>query len=56
MKEGYFTTYIQESAEGPARKYYQITVKGREYQAILLEEWTRFVRGVNTLIGKGAAA
>ena len=50
-KEGYFTTYIQESAEGPARKYYQITQKGREYQALLLEEWNRFINGVNSLIG-----
>jgi PadR family transcriptional regulator PadR len=51
-KEGYFTTYIQESTEGPARKYYQITDKGRQYQAVLLEEWTRFITGVNSLIGK----
>ena len=56
MKEGCFTTYIRESAEGPARKYYQITEKGREYQKILLDEWTSFVTGVNTLIGRGAAA
>jgi len=55
-KEGYFKTYIQESAEGPARKYYQITDKGRSYEAELLEEWTRFVAGVSTLIGKEAAA
>jgi len=51
-KEGYFTTYIQESTEGPARKYYQITDKGRQYQAVLLDEWTRFITGVNSLIGK----
>ena len=51
-REGYFTTYIQESTEGPARKYYQITDKGRQYQAVLLEEWTRFITGVNSLIGK----
>ncbi|HET6452446.1 MAG TPA: PadR family transcriptional regulator [Spirochaetia bacterium] len=56
MKEGYFTTYIKESAEGPARKYYQITPKGRSYQSVLREEWTRFVKGVNALIGKEAAA
>ena len=55
-KEGYFTTYIQESTEGPARKYYQISDKGREYQKVLLEEWTRFITGVNSLIGKEAAA
>ena len=51
-KEGYFTTYIQESTEGPARKYYQITDKGRQYQSELLEEWTRFITGVNSLIRK----
>jgi PadR family transcriptional regulator, regulatory protein PadR len=56
MKEGYFTSYIQESAEGPARKYYQITDKGREYQRVLLAEWSRFVSGVNGLIGKEGAA
>lgn len=55
-KEGYFSTYIQESAEGPARKYYQITDKGRGYKAALLEEWQRFVRGVQNLIGKEKAA
>jgi PadR family transcriptional regulator PadR len=51
-KEGYFTTYIQESTECPSSKYYQITDKGRQYQAVLLEEWTRFITGVNSLIGK----
>ncbi len=49
---GYFSTYIRESGEGPARKYYRITDTGREHQTRLLAEWTRFVRDVNTLIGK----
>ena len=30
-KEGYFTTYLQESTEGPPRKYYKLTDTGREY-------------------------
>jgi len=55
-KEGYFKTYIQESATGPARKYYQITEKGKEYQKELLEDWTRFISGVNNLIGKEEVA
>ncbi len=55
-KEGYFTTYIRESAEGPARKYYQVSEKGRAYTQELLEEWDRFIHGVNTLIGKEGAA
>ncbi len=55
-KEGYFKTYIQESATGPARKYYQITEKGKEYQRVLLEDWNRFISGVNHLIGKEEVA
>jgi PadR family transcriptional regulator PadR len=55
-KEGYFMTYIQESAEGPARKYYQITEKGKQYTTGLLEEWKRFIGGVNALISKEDAA
>lgn len=51
-KEGHFETYIQESEEGPARKYYRITKKGRGYLDTLREEWRSFVRGVENLIGK----
>jgi len=50
--ERYFTTYIQESNEGPARKYYRITDKGREYQQALFGEWNHFISGVTTLLGK----
>jgi PadR family transcriptional regulator PadR len=52
MAEGYFTTYIEESNEGPARKYYRITQKGRDYQKSLLSEWNHFAAGVNILIGE----
>ncbi len=54
--EGYFSSYIQESAEGPARKYYQITDKGKEYAAELLQEWNRFVGGVSALIAEEEVA
>jgi PadR family transcriptional regulator PadR len=49
-REEYFTTYLQESGEGPSRKYYQITEKGRIYKDRLLGEWNNFVNGVNKLI------
>jgi PadR family transcriptional regulator PadR len=49
-KEGYFTTYLRESEEGPPRKYYQITDKGQTYKERLLSEWNQFVSGVNNLI------
>ncbi len=55
-KEGYFTSYLKESEEGPPRKYYQITAHGREYKEQLLGEWGRFVNGVNSLIEKEEAA
>ena len=55
QKEGYFETYIRESEEGPARKYYHITGTGREYTATLKTEWKTFVRGVETLIGEEEA-
>ncbi len=55
-KEGYFETYIQESSEGPARKYYRITEKGKKTMAELRDEWNHFVRGVANLIGEEAVA
>lgn len=52
-KEGYFTTYLQESTEGPPRKYYKLTDAGREYLHEQLKEWRNFTDGVNTLIEEG---
>ena len=55
-KEGYFTTYLRESEEGPSRKYYQITDKGQTYKEQLLTEWTHFVSSVDNLIREEAMA
>lgn len=52
-KEGYFTTYLKESTEGPPRKYYTLTDRGREFLQELLEEWRSFTEGVNQLIKEG---
>lgn len=52
-KEDYFTTYLQESTEGPSRKYYALTDKGRDYLYRLIEEWNVFTSGVNQLIKEG---
>lgn len=49
-KDGFFTTYLAESSEGPPRKYYQITTQGIEELNSLRNEWERFITGVNTLI------
>lgn len=52
-KEGYFTTYLQESSEGPSRKYYTMTTEGIHYLHKLINEWESFTKGVNDLIKEG---
>lgn len=52
--EGYFTTYLQESSEGPPRKYYQLLVKGQKHLHQLIDEWELFSKGVNYFIKGGA--
>lgn len=49
-KEGYCTTYLEESSEGPSRKYYRLTGKGLIYLDQLREEWEAFVAGVNRIL------
>lgn len=48
--EGYVTNYLQESQEGPPRKYYKLTPRGKEIYEQLDLEWTNFVAGVNNII------
>ncbi len=52
-KEGYFTTYLRESQEGPPRKYYKITELGIETKEKLVKEWNIFIEGVNKIIEGG---
>lgn len=49
-KEAYFETYILESSEGPARKYYKITELGKENLINLINEWKNFTNAVDYLI------
>jgi PadR family transcriptional regulator PadR len=51
--EEYFSTYLQESSEGPPRKYYKITDKGRSHLHGLIAEWNEFSSAVNQLIKEG---
>ncbi|MBB6019859.1 PadR family transcriptional regulator PadR [Paenibacillus sp. JGP012] len=53
VNEGYCTTYLQESSEGPPRKYYRLSDKGREYMTALSAEWNAFVRSVTNLMEEG---
>ena len=48
--EGYVTTYLQESQEGPPRKYYSITDFGRTTRQTLESEWHSLVAGINKIL------
>ena len=43
----YVETYLQESNEGPPRKYYHITLKGQKYLESLCVDWKEFSDNVN---------
>ncbi|NDI35994.1 PadR family transcriptional regulator [Chengkuizengella sediminis] len=49
-KEEYLSTYLAESSEGPARKYYALTEHGKTYMNLLVEEWHQFSNAVNDFI------
>ena len=48
--ENYFETYLQESKEGPSRKYYKITVLGQKRLKELKDVWREFSDSVNNFI------
>ena len=48
--EGYLTTYLEESQEGPPRKYYKLTELGEKTKDELVYEWSSFVDGVNKIV------
>ena len=48
QSDGYFDSYLKESPNGPARKYYRITLKGRDRQKLLQDQWSEFSNQVNS--------
>lgn len=48
--EGYVSTYLEESQEGPPRKYYKLTNRGKEVFEELVIEWESFIDGVNNIL------
>ncbi|MDA3932680.1 MAG: PadR family transcriptional regulator [Tenericutes bacterium] len=52
-KDGYFTTYLQESTQGAPRKYYKITQTGLEYYLKTRDDWDAFIGGVYDILNKG---
>lgn len=49
--EKYVTTYLEESQEGPPRKYYELTKRGKDVFEELEIEWEGFIDGVNNILG-----
>ena len=51
-KEGLVTAALVESSEGPARKYYELTPRGRQLLGRMLEHWCAVRRGIDALGGE----
>lgn len=49
--EGYVSTYLKESSEGPPRKYYSLTQLGEETRAEQLADWHAFTSGISRILG-----
>lgn len=49
-KEGYVSTYLEESQSGPPRKYYKLSEAGYETYEILVDEWFGFSEEVNKFL------
>lgn len=48
---GYVMSYLQESANGPSRKYYRITDTGRTSLLTQQQEWQQFTGAVGRIFG-----
>ena len=48
-REAYVESTIEESSEGPARKYYQLTARGRSQLQRMNDHWERLREGIDTL-------
>lgn len=49
-EEGFVDTYLVESEEGPARKYYHLTEKGHVTLGAQKQEWLEFVKAINSIL------
>ena len=49
--DGLVTTYLEESASGPPRKYYKLAKAGRAALGNQAREWNNFVASVAKILG-----
>lgn len=52
--EGLVETFWRESAQGPPRRYYSLTDRGRESLKFFVEHWERFRSAVDRVLEDGA--
>ncbi len=50
QKQGMIEGYLVESSEGPARKYYRMTGKGRKALDLWRTDWLAFRDAVDTVL------
>lgn len=48
--EKYFETYLEESKEGPPRKYYRMTALGKMETTKMIKLWKKFSSDVDFII------
>jgi PadR family transcriptional regulator, regulatory protein PadR len=48
-REGLVGTSLEESSEGPARKYYQLTPRGTELLSLMNNIWGQVLKGVQQI-------
>ncbi len=47
--QGFVRTHLEESSEGPARKFYSLTAAGRKQMAAMNTYYTSLTKAVNSL-------
>ena len=50
--ENFFDTYLKESNEGPPRKYYRMTNRGRQEAEKTIKAWAQFTENVNSILSQ----
>ena len=50
LNDGLFDSYLKESDQGPPRKYYRLTERGKDVYKELRAEWESFASSMNHLL------
>ena len=50
LKDGYTQCYTKELSNGPPRKYYQVTIKGRDYMEQSKADWLVIQNAVSSVL------